>query len=102
MFLESAICKTRVGPSVVILTEIKPEPGLNLFRLMACSTGIPLEVRSCMMDNDGPNTTSFPKKEEIEMDHNGKKTYIICNTLFELPLYHLSINAAKNMKTRVQ
>ena len=71
---------------------------------MACSTGIPLEVRSCMMDNDGPNTTSFPKKEEIEMDHNGKKTYIICNTLLELyfPLYHLSINAAKNMKTRVQ
>ena len=60
MLLESDICKTRVGPSVVILTDKNPDPGRNLFRQIACSIGTPFAVRSWVTDNDGPNTTSFP------------------------------------------
>ena len=61
LLLESEICKTRVGPSVVILTDKNPEPGRNLFLHIACSIGTPFAVRSCVTGNDGPNTTSFPK-----------------------------------------
>ena len=60
MHLESAICNTLVGPSVVILTDMKPDPGLNRFLQSACSTGIPSAVRSCVIGKEGPKTTSFP------------------------------------------
>ena len=61
LLLESEICKTRVGPSVVIPTDRNPDPGRNLFLQMACSMGTPFDVLSCVTGNVGPNTTSFPK-----------------------------------------
>ena len=65
LFLESAICSTRVGPSVVMLIDKNPEPGLSFFLQIACSIGIPSEVLSCVTDIEGPNTTSFPRNNSI-------------------------------------
>ena len=58
--LTSVICNTLVGPSVVTLTERKPDPGLNLCREMACSMGQPSGIRMKHTGADGPSTTSLP------------------------------------------
>lgn len=58
----SVISTTLVGPSVVIHTDKKPEPGLNFCLQIACSNGTPESVTCKLVDAIGPNTTSFPTK----------------------------------------
>lgn len=65
---KSVTWRTRVGPSVIVFTQRKPEPGRSRWRWMACSAGIPLGIHKYVTGCDGPKTTSFP--DEIKQKRN--------------------------------
>lgn len=58
----STILITRVGPSVITVTFKKPDPGLSVWVVTACSIGTPLG-KTWGPDGPGnPKTALFPFK----------------------------------------